>query len=175
MDPFWKQITGTELAQGDLLPQCLVPQFEPEYGSDDAHAVQEVLTGDANLIIVTQSCDLVNDKVVLAALCPIHTLEDFEKTNPRFKQKGQWETVRRGRVEGLHMLASPEEPESNQKALVVDFRQIFSLPPKYLRRRAEQLGARWRLASPYLEHFSQAFARHFMRVGLPSAIPPFNR
>jgi hypothetical protein len=31
----------------------------------------------------------------------------------------------------------------------------------------------WRLQSPYLEHFSQAFARFFMRVGLPSAVPPF--
>jgi len=29
------------------------------------------------------------------------------------------------------------------------------------------------LRSPYLEHFSQAFARFFMRVGLPTAIPPF--
>jgi hypothetical protein len=27
--------------------------------------------------------------------------------------------------------------------------------------------------SPYLEHFSQAFARFFMRVGLPSTIPGF--
>ncbi|MEZ2279409.1 MAG: hypothetical protein ACBR12_21120, partial [Microcoleus sp.] len=35
------------------------------------------------------------------------------------------------------------------------------------------LNDRWRLKSPYLEHFSQAFARLFMRVGLPSAIPPF--
>ena len=124
-----------------------------------------------DLIVVTQSCDLVNDKVVLVALCPIHTLGEFEKSNPRFKSN--WENVRRGRVEGLHMLGSPEEPDNNQKARVVDFRQIFSLPPKYLRGRAEQLGARWRLSSPYLEHFSQAFARYFMRVGLPSPIQPF--
>jgi hypothetical protein len=57
--------------------------------------------------------------------------------------------------------------------LVVDFRQIISLPFAYLSRHAEQLGPRWRLQSPYLEHFSQAFARFFMRVGLPSALPPF--
>jgi hypothetical protein len=57
--------------------------------------------------------------------------------------------------------------------LIVDFRQIFSLPFEYLTTRAEELGDRWRLDSPFLEHFSQAFARFFMRVGLPSAIPPF--
>jgi hypothetical protein len=29
------------------------------------------------------------------------------------------------------------------------------------------------LDSPFLEYFSQAFAKFFMRVGLPSTIPPF--
>lgn len=173
MDPFWKQTTDATLAQGDLLPDCLVPQFEPDFGAGDPDAVQDVPTGAADLIIVTQSCDLENDKVVLVALCPIHTLEAFEAQNPKFKQRGQWEEVRRGRFAALHMLASPEEPENNKRARVVDFGQIFSLPPGYLKLRAQQLGARWRLASPFLEHFSQAFARYFMRVGLPSSIPPF--
>ena len=43
----------------------------------------------------------------------------------------------------------------------------------YLTRHAQQLGDRWRLRSPFLEHFSQAFSRSFMRVGLPSAVPEF--
>ena len=79
----------------------------------------------------------------------------------------------KGRVEGLHLLGSPEHPENNRDALVVDFREIYSLPIAYLVSRAAELGQRWRLRSPYLEHFSQAFARFFMRVGLPSTIPPF--
>ncbi len=58
-------------------------------------------------------------------------------------------------------------------ALVVDFREIYSLPFELLTLQAEAAEKRWRLKSPYLEHFSQAFARFFMRVGLPSAIPPF--
>jgi hypothetical protein len=55
----------------------------------------------------------------------------------------------------------------------VDFGHIVSLPLDYLADHAESLGNRWRLRSPFLEHFSQAFARFFMRVGLPSDIPPF--
>jgi hypothetical protein len=47
------------------------------------------------------------------------------------------------------------------------------VPYAYLTQHAESLGLRWRLESPFLEHFSQAFARFFMRVGLPSAIAPF--
>jgi hypothetical protein len=70
-------------------------------------------------------------------------------------------------IEGLHLLASPTEPANNRGALVVDFREIYSLPFDDLVSRAPQFGPRWRL--PYLEHFSQAFARFFMRVGLPCA------
>ncbi len=38
----------------------------------------------------------------------------------------------KGRVEGLRLLASPTVPEDNRQALVVDFREIFSLPHDYL-------------------------------------------
>jgi len=71
------------------------------------------------------------------------------------------------------LLASPSEPENARSSLVVDFRAIYSLPFNYLNGRIEQIGDRWRLRSPYLERFSQAFARSFMRVGLPSSVPEF--
>ena len=45
--------------------------------------------------------------------------------------------------------------------------------PELLSEHALSLGNRWRLLSPFLEHFSQAFAPFFMRVGLPAAIAPF--
>jgi hypothetical protein len=38
---------------------------------------------------------------------------------------------------------------------------------------AARIGPRWRLLSPFLEHFSQAFARFLIRVGLPWIIPEF--
>jgi hypothetical protein len=97
------------------------------------------------------------------------------RVNNRFKQKGEWERVRQGRIEGLHLLASHDNPDDNQGCLVADFRQIYSLPIGYLKQHAAGFEQRWRLQSPYLEHFSQAFARFFMRVGLPSSIPPFGK
>ena len=84
-----------------------------------------------------------------------------------------WNHVRNGRSPRLHLLASPTVPEDARAALLVDFRAIYSLPFAYLTRRAEKLGDRWRLRSPFLEYFSQAFSRSFMRVGLPSAVPKF--
>jgi hypothetical protein len=170
---FWTKVIGKNLAQGDLLPGCLVPQFDSDFGAAGDGAPETLALGEQTLIIVTQSCDLENGKVGLVAMCPAHTLEDFEAINPAFKNKDRWENVRKGRVEGLHLLGSLDIPEDNRGSLVVDFGQIFSLPPAYLEKRAEGLGNRQRLDSPYLEHFSQAFARYFMRVGLPSQIPPF--
>jgi hypothetical protein len=55
----------------------------------------------------------------------------------------------------------------------VDFHEVFTLPRAFLERQLAQRGQpRLRLLPPYREHLSQAFARFFMRVGLPT---PVNR
>ena len=171
MESFWNSVRGFSVRQGDYLPQCRVPVFQADFGEGERTHNVDVLEYD--LIVVTQSCDLEHNRVRLVALCPIHPIAEFEKVNPAFAQKGRWNEVLKGRIEGLHLLSSPTDPENNREALVVDFREIYSLPFDYLTERTLELGDRWRLKSPYLEHFSQAFARFFMRVGLPSTIPPF--
>lgn len=168
-ESWWLQVSGSQMAQGDLLPDCLLPVFT---GNSEDEAVQEYLER-ARLIVVTQSCDLENDKAPNVAMCPIYRLDEFEAINESFTRKGAWENVRKGRMEGLHLLVSPDNPANNRDSLVVDFGHIVSLPIDYLRQHAASLGNRWRLQSPFLEHFSQAFARFFMRVGLPSGIAPF--
>jgi len=76
-------------------------------------------------------------------------------------------------VPGFHLLAASAVPGMEREVRVVDFRRLHSLPVSFVRRRAENAGARLRLLPPYREHLSQAFARFFMRVGLPVDIPPF--
>jgi len=170
VEPFWSEINESTLRQGDYLPQCLVPEFGPDFAAAGTH---EVTANEYDVIVVTQSCDLEQRKVRLVAVCPIYLIAEFEAVNPAFSKKGRWNEVLKGRMEGLHLLASPTDPANNRGALVVDFREIYSLPFDYLVSRAAHFGPRWRLRSPYLEHFSQAFARFFMRVGLPSTIPPY--
>lgn len=176
VEPFWIKVNEANLRQGDYLPNCLVPIpiFDPDNFSRNPEGQEiDVEVRELDLIVLTQSCDLENKKAQFVALCPIYPIVEFEKVNPDFARKGKWNEVRRGRVEGLHLLASPNDPSNNRDALVVDFRQIYSLPFAYLIRHAEKIGSRWRLQSPFLEHFSQTFARFFMRVGLPSSIPEF--
>lgn len=167
---WWEAVKGPDLNQGDFLPDCVVALVPEDFSPTDGK-VEEFEGQYFDLIVVTQSCDLENNKAPFVALCPLYPLSVFEKDNPAFK--GKWEPVRQGNRHGLHMLASMTHPEDNASAVVVDFHQIFSLPVGYLNRRAAGLGERKRLKSPYVEHFSQAFARFFMRVGLPSNIPPF--
>ena len=171
-ESWWITVSGSSLAQGDLLPDCLMPVFtDPTPRPDNAPVEIQVKT--QRLIVVTQSCDLENNKIEFVALCPIHTLDEFAEPNVKFKKRKNYEGVRKGTHHALHMLASPEDPDNNDRALVVDFGQIVGLPLSYLAEHAGSLGERNRLRSPYLEHFSQAFARFFMRVGLPSSIPEF--
>lgn len=171
MESFWEKVDESTLRQGDYLLNCPVPLFRPDFTAD--HNTHDVLVNEFDLIVLTQSCDLVNDKVRLVATSPICPISEFERQNPGFAKKGRWNEVLKGRIEGLHLLASPTNAEDNRQALVVDFREIYSLPFDYLTGRAAECGPRWRLRSPFLEHFSQTFARFFMRVGLPSTIPEF--
>ncbi|HIK11162.1 MAG TPA: hypothetical protein IGS52_12970 [Oscillatoriaceae cyanobacterium M33_DOE_052] len=176
IEPFWVQVNEATLRQGDYLPGCLVPVpvFDPTDLAKNSESKEiDVVFNVFDLIVLTQSCDLENNKVRLVALCRIYSLSEFEEINPHLAKRGKWEEVRKGRVEGLHLLASPTNPDDNRAALVVDFREIHSLPYDYLLKQATELGNRWRLKSPFLEHFSQGFAKLFMRVGLPAAIPPF--
>ena len=170
MESFWEEVSGTTLRQGDYLTDCPVPVFQqpPNDAGNQAFPV-----AGYDLIVLTQNCDLENEKIELVATCPIFPIAEYERANPLLAKKGRWEEVRKGRVEGLHLLSSPINPSGNREALVVDFRKIYSLPFEFLSVHANALSSRWRLKSPYLEHFSQAFARFFMRVGLPSSIPSF--
>ena len=173
-DRWWTKTSGPTLRQGDLLSDCLLPlfiQMSEQVGSEGG--IQEGELKRARLIVATQSCDLEKHKALFVALCPALSLVEYEADNPRFAKKGTWEAVRKGRVEGLHLLGGIDDPADNRAAIVVDFGHIVSLPFDYLTAHADSLGDRWRLQSPFLEHFSQSFARFFMRVGLPSSIPEF--
>jgi hypothetical protein len=56
---------------------------------------------------------------------------------------------------------------------VADFHTLYGVPIESLREVACKCKKRVRLLPPYREHLSQALARFFMRVGLPTNIPSF--
>jgi hypothetical protein len=73
-----------------------------------------------------------------------------------------------------HLLNKCDMLNESNDYLVVDFRSVFSVPYSFLKEFSKKQTTRIRLMSPYREHLSQAFARFFMRVGLPTDIPQFS-
>lgn len=176
--PWYELVQGVELQQGDIFrefPVCR-PEVTPEIldalrRDEEPSILVDVLKAD--VIVLSQSCDLANKKIDSVILCPIWALEIFEHqiaSNAR-EQRRRKEHVRQGKEPALHMLSGSEDPRVGLS--VVEFKRIYTVPRDILARFASACGARIRLLPPYREHLSQAFARYFMRVGLPSDIPPF--
>jgi len=157
-----------DLMQGDFIRDCPVV-IPPSEISDEI----DVKIINYNVVVMSQSCDLVQRKLDLVLVCPIWPLSDFEKRSDFFKSKEGKEALRRGNVPGYHLLNKCEIEEFKTDYLIVDFRSVYSVPFNFLLELAKKRGSRMRLLPPYREHLSQAFARFFMRVGLPVDIPPF--
>ena len=166
----WYEVVSRDddLMQGDFIRDCPVV-IPPSEISDEI----EVKIMNYNVVVMSQSCDLVQRKLDLVLVCPIWPLSDFEKRSDFFKSKEGKEALRRGNVPGYHLLNKCEIEEFKTDYLIVDFRSVYSVPFNFLLELAKKRGSRMRLLPPYREHLSQAFARFFMRVGLPVDIPPF--
>jgi hypothetical protein len=166
----WYEVVSEEndLMQGDFIKDCPVV-IPPSEISDDI----EVRIINYDVIIMSQSCDLVQRELDLVLVCPIWPLSEFEKRSDFFKSKKGKEVLRQGNVPGYHLLNKCKIDGFETEYLVVDFRSVYSVPFDFLVELTQKRDKRLRLLPPYREHLSQAFARFFMRVGLPVDIPPF--
>lgn len=73
----------------------------------------------------------------------------------------------KGQQNAYHIINNYKSNDFVQDYYIINFKDIFSVPVDLARTIACQNGKRLRLCPPYREHLSQAFARYFMRVGLP--------
>ena len=126
---------------------------------------------------MTQSCDLViradgrcHCKEVL--FCPVYSRGELAN-DKIFGRKLAWEEARKGRLPGYHVLNRCDLPGREREFTLVDFSRVFTVDVGVVRQLAANQKPRLRLLPPYREHLSQAFARFFMRVGLPVDIPSF--
>jgi hypothetical protein len=171
--PWYETVHNTEpVLQGDFLFSC--PVFVPSAGS----TVREEDTlsfevAEYDVIVMSQSCDLIQKKIDLVLVCPIWTLSELEGKNEFIRSKNGKEALRQGNMPGYHLLYKCEIDGINTDLMVVDFRSTYSLPFVLLNDIAAKQAKRLRLLPPYREHLSQAYARFFMRVGLPIDIPKF--
>jgi hypothetical protein len=177
----WYEIAqGPAILQGDMLFNCPVLLGTEQLRwpiPPDARVDAHVKVFD--LVVMTQSCDLQNDKaqeVLVAHLVawPDAVRAEAQKGNEAAKSSKFRTLLVDGNLPSLSLLhkreGSPQLPWS-----VVNFHRLFTLSRGFVKQFAASCGPRLRIRSPYREHLAQAFARYFMRVGLPHDARAFEK
>jgi len=174
--PWYQIVGGPQFTQGDIIPNCPIPVPTPDEAFLKATAEGEqpetqIGVKTATLIVLTQACDIENNKAESIVLCPVWTLEHVAGEYETYSTPKGKDELRKGHTHYFHLLN--KDDDLGLGYLIVDFRELYTLPTDFLRLVAERCGDRPRLLPPYREHLSQSFARYFMRVGLPVDIPSF--
>ncbi len=175
--PWYANIGDDNIEQGDIFTSCPVFIPPPDIDlSDNSSTVADFRREKRDVIVISQTYDLVKGREKLSEVLLCAIWNQSEITEGLLASPKGMEDARRGYLLPFHLLARCESPDApNREIRIVDFRRIYSLPIAFIRKRAEGGEQRLRLLPPYREHLSQAFARFFMRVGLPVDIPPFKR
>jgi len=111
-------------------------------------------------------------KVGTVLVCPFGQISTLPTGHPLATTREQ-EKARRGHLPGFHILNECDIAGFEFGFSFVALREVYGVNFSFLRAVVERQERRLRLLPPYREHLSQAFARFFMRVGLPLDIPSF--
>lgn len=185
----WYEIVpaNRELTQGDLIFDCPVPVWKSQpIDRNGSNLIETLRTSyeflSADLVVLTQACDLEHGHVQNVTLCPHLPLSDFKidweekcRTANQNPTPRAWNRVcddlNKGYIWNQTLLKKSDLDEFDMDFRVVDFYQVFTLPKIFIETLTAKRGLkRLRLLPPYREHVSQAFARFYMRVGLPTDI-----
>lgn len=169
--PWYQKIEQSDdLQQGDLIPECPIV-IPPDNFDTENEADIDIQLIDS--IVLSQSCDLVNNKLSIVLVCPYYTLRVFldsleEQADSKRKRDKIIDNLRKGHLPGYHLINKDNINAFEYQ--VIDFKNVYGVHIDTLKNTICKLPDRIRLLPPYREHLSQAFARYFMRVGLPQDI-----
>jgi hypothetical protein len=148
--------------QGDIIDGCpvlAILQFDAEnlVPLETKHA-------PARVIVLTQTCDLVNQKATRA--CVATVLEAYSLVEQGLiKASDVRGPLRAGRVFGWYFL--PKDTELGLPESIVDLRQLHTVRLDLLTALCRRGRRRARLQPPYREHLAKHFADTYSRIGLP--------
>jgi hypothetical protein len=190
MSDRWYRAAPAEepLTQGDLIVACPVIGWRPQVQFDFSSGQEVLPVGElleaqrVNVIVMTQACDLEYAKVRNVVLCPLYPLSTYKVAwEAALQSKGQNPTAKawkrycddlcEGAIWNLSLLNAEDVGDLHIEHAVADFHEVFTLPRQVLEALLQARNTpRPQLLPPYREHLSQAFARFFMRVGLPMPV-----
>jgi hypothetical protein len=150
------------LDQGDLIDECpILAVVEFDVNNPDALAVKRTFQ---RVIVVTQTCDLANQKTTVANVATVFDAVALvqDRTLKAAEIKGP---VRAGRVWGWYFL--PASADVGLGEMIVDLRRLHTVRLDVLRALCLAGKRRGRVQPLYREHLAKHFADTFSRIGLP--------
>jgi len=166
--PWYNFINNESIEQGDLFFNF--PVIEPvDHIQLDTEQTPEVIVKDYDVVVMTQSCDIAEDKVDHIILCPHFDIEgriDISKSSG----ENTFNNIKAGRQVRYSMLNNFNSEKFKMNYRIVDFGLIFTASKGLVNKIVKDQNPRLRLCPPYREHLAQGFAKFFMRVGLPQNI-----
>lgn len=145
MSDVWYTIVSAEepLTQGDLIPDCPLIAWAPGpielRTGEEAEALKAATFAiQADVVVMTQACDLEHDKVPNIILCPHLGLSEYRaQWEAEMRGRGQnpteksWrvhcEDIREGFVWNLAILNPLQEGPLTVEHRVVDFHDVFTI------------------------------------------------
>jgi hypothetical protein len=131
---------------------------------------------NGNCIVMTHSCDFQEETPdsMQVVVCPFFDVAKKPEAVGPYINPDAWKSHVKGHRVDYYLLnefVCQENPELSFPFRLIELKTTYTIPYGVLKILATRQGQRVCLQSPYLEHMSQAFARRFMRVGLPIVIP----
>lgn len=169
---WYKTIKNNSLEQGDILIDIQV--FPTLYNSDGFPKGVDV--NPSNYIVLTQTCDIEQNKTNLILLAEIFSLEQMKIREPKItNNKRTMEQIKQNIHPSIALL--PESLDNKDIDLewsFVSFHNLALLDKTVLLKQIKSSNTyRLRMKSPYKENFSQLFARNAMRVALDEGLQNF--
>ena len=148
--------------QGDLIEGCPALHVrEFRFGQAETF---EIDWESRRVIILTQTCDLVQEKITSANVAEVFDARQLVDNNI-LKPADVKGPLRSGRIWGLYFL--PADASLGLNEMIVDLRRLHTVRLDLPRELCRAGKRRARLHTPYREHFAKHFADTFSRIGLP--------
>lgn len=148
--------------QGDIVDEC--PILEVARFDPDKIEPLELGYGPSRVVVLTQTCDLVNAKTTRVTVARVLVAQDL--VDQRLLKESEIRgPIRSGRVFGLYYL--PKDVALGLPEAIVDLRQIHNVRLDLLQALCRKGSRRGRIQPLYREHLAKHFADTYARIGLP--------
>jgi hypothetical protein len=157
----YEQLPAADLSQGDIIDDCPILIWKLAPPPLDLSVPPEIRV--IRVVVLTQACDLAQDKTTREVVAPVHDAADLVAKNI-LKAGTIRDQVRRGQVFGWYFL--PAAP-INLAESIVDLRELHTIERRtleYLVGAGKRVG---RIRTPWREHLAQHFGTTYTRIALP--------